>query len=157
MARGRYGLVVVALIALVASAIGAALVSEAGATREDVEADPCLSVPRAMVGALSSGLKPKARGKLGKTKAVRSRAQISGPRGFAAGAYFVSAPVRGFGVATWAADARAFRTGGGFITGVGPVARRVSYLGVDLPPSALQAWGISERTHGYVASRRCAQ
>jgi hypothetical protein len=112
--------------------------------------------PRPLVAALSSGLKPGARGRLGTPYAVRSRSQISGPRGFAQGAYFVSAYVRGFGIATWAADARAYRTGGGFITGVGVVAPRVSYLGIDIPPSTLAAWGLTERTHGFAESRRCA-
>jgi hypothetical protein len=88
---------------------------------------------------------------------VKSKATISFPRGFRAGTYFVSAPVRGFGVATWAADASAFRTGGGFITGVGSTARRVSILGVDIPPATLAAWGLTEGTLGYAASRRCVQ
>ena len=93
-----------------------------------------------MVGALRSGLKRAARGKLGRARAVRSSDRITFPRSFAAGTYFVSAPIRGFGIATWAASAEAFRPGGGFITGVGPVARRVSILGTDLPASTLRAW-----------------
>jgi hypothetical protein len=148
------GLVVIVVLG---ATIGSTLAGDAKAIRERAEEGPCLSVPRPMVKALSSGLKPKARGKLGRARAVKSGDEVSGPRGFAAGTYFVSAPVRGFGVATWAADASAFRTGGGFITGVGPVARRVSILGVDIPPSTLNDWGLTESTDGYAASRRCAQ
>ena len=150
----RAGLV---LVVLVAGAIGAAAARDAGATQERANAGPCLSVPAPMVAALAAGLKSKARGKLGRARAVRSSARITFPRSFAAGTYFVSAPVRGFGIATWAASAEAFRTGGGFITGVGPVARRVSVLGIDLPASTLRTWGLTERTDGYAASRRCGQ
>lgn len=108
----------------------------------------CLAVPKPMVAALGSGLKVKARGRLGTARAVKSTATISFPRGFRAGTHFVSARVRGFGVATWAADASAFRTGGGFITGVGPTARRVSVLGVDIPAFTLSAWGLTQSTQG---------
>ena len=117
----------------------------------------CLKVPKPMVAALKSGLKAKARGRLGTPRGVKSSARIFFPRRFQAGTYFVSAPVRGFGVATWAADASAFRTGGGFITGVGPTARRVSVLGVDIPSATVAAWGLTEGKHGYAASRRCLQ
>jgi hypothetical protein len=137
--------------------IGAAPAGGATATVERTAAGRCLSVPRPMVAALKSGLKAKAQGRLGTARAVRSRAHLTSPRGFAAGTYFVSAPVRGFGVATWAADARAFRTGGGFITAVGPVARRVSVFGIDLPAITLRLWGLTESTDGYAASRRCVQ
>ena len=68
------------------------------------------------------------------------RAQITnGPTGFAKGTYLVSAQVRGFGIATWAMDVDAFKTGGGFITDVGAVARRVSVAGIDIPASTLRA------------------
>jgi hypothetical protein len=61
----------------------------------------------------------------------------------------MSANVRGFGIATWAADRRAFRTGRGFITAVGVVAPRISYYSFGIPPSTLAAWGLTERTHGF--------
>jgi hypothetical protein len=144
-------------VLLIAFAIGAAATAEARATQaRGSRSLHCITAPRPLVAAISSSLKPRARGRLGRAYAVRSQAQISGPRGFARGAYFVSAYVRGFGIATWAADARAYRTGGGFITGVGVVARRISILGVDIPPSTLAAWGLTERTDGFAASRRCA-
>jgi hypothetical protein len=144
--------------AAVALIVAATVTSATLASRERIGSNACLKVSSGLLNSLKSGLKPKARGKLGTPRAVKSRAQITnGPRGFAAGAYFVSARVRGFGIATWAADARAFKTGGGFITGVGAVARRISYLGVDIPLSTLRAWGLSESTHGYTASRRCVQ
>jgi hypothetical protein len=141
--------------AVVVAVLAAIFTSEAGTTPG---ADSCLKVPPAFVGALKSGLKAKARGKLGTPRAVKSRDSFtSGPRGLAAGVYFVSAQVRGFGIATWAADARAFKTGGGYIADVGPVARRVSVYAVDIPPSTLRSWGLSEQAHGYAQSRRCVQ
>jgi len=148
-------------VRLVVATVGVAVLAAAVLTshaRTTPAADPCLKVPAAFVGALKSGLKAKARGKLGTPRAVKSRDSFtSGPRGLAAGVYFVSARVRGFGVATWAADARAFKTGGGYIADVGPVARRVSVYAVDLPPSTLRSWGLSEQAHGYAQSRRCVQ
>ena len=135
----------------------AAVTREASAASERSAAGTCLSVPRPMVAALRSGLKASARSRLGTPRAVRSSARIKFPRSFAAGMYFVSAPVRGFGIATWAASAEAFRSGGGFITGVGSVARRVSILGIDIPPATLRIWGLTEGTDGYAASRRCVQ
>lgn len=142
-------------IAVLAASVGW-LAGSAQPAQQELGASRCVKVSSGLLSNLRSGLKAKARGKLSSPRGVKSRAQItSGPRGFAAGTYFVSAQVRGFGIATWAADAKAFRTGGGFITVVGPVARRVSILGVDLPPSSLQAWGLSENTDGYAASRRC--
>jgi hypothetical protein len=158
MTRRKLALVTVLVIGLLVSTTVATFTGSAHATPQRVEADTCLKVSSGLLSSLRSGLKRTARGKLGTPRAVKSRAQItSGPRGFAEGAYFVSARVRGFGIATWAADARAFRTGGGFITGIGPVARRVSVLGVDIPVSTLRGWGLTEATHGYAASRRCVQ
>jgi hypothetical protein len=88
--------------------------------------------------------------------AGKSRQQVTnGPHGLSKGVYFVSARVRGFGIATWAADARAFKTGSGFVTGIGPVAQRVSFLGADIPLGKLRRWHLHEETHGYAASRRC--
>jgi hypothetical protein len=156
MARRARGVVVgVLLVAalLFAVAVGAAAAGDARATRH-VAAEHCLTVPRPLAAALSSGLKPRAHGRLGRAYALRSQDQLSGP--FAEGGYFVSAYVRGFGIATWAADRRAFFTGRGFITAVGVVAPRISYYGFGIPPSTLAAWGLTERTHGFAASRRCA-
>lgn len=156
--HGR-GFVLLVISVLVPLASVSGIVSgNARATDKHVGADTCLKVSSGLLTSLRSGLKPKARGKLGTARAVRSRDQItSGPRGFRAGAYIVSARVRGFGIATWAADARAFRTGGGFITVMGPLARRVSILGIDISVSTLRNWGLSETTHGYAASRRCVR
>jgi hypothetical protein len=146
------------IVVLLALAMGSTAHSAGSRVTGGHEASAgCLAVPKPMIAALKSGLKAKARGRLGTPRAVKSTATISFPRGFRAGTYFVSAPVRGFGVATWAADASAFRTGGGFITGVGPIARRVSVLGVDIPPATLTGWGLTSTTHGYAASRRCVQ
>jgi len=152
--RVSIALAAVAALCLLPGATAGTLV---GVERTTAEAE-CLKVSSGLVGSLKSGLKAKARGKLGVPRAVKSRARItSGPRGFLEGAYFVSARVRGFSVATWAVDPRAFRTGGGFIVGIGPVARRVSVFGVDIPLRTLRRWGLTESTHGYAASRRCVQ
>jgi hypothetical protein len=151
MARGVRGVLVAVL--LVALAIGAVAPGDAGATQaRGSRSLHCITAPKPLVAALSSGLKPRARGRLVTVYAIRSQAQLSGP--FAEGAYFVSAYVRGFGIATWAADTRAFRTGRGFITAVGVVAPRISYYGFGIPPSTLAAWGLTERTHGFLDSRR---
>jgi hypothetical protein len=147
---------VLVAVLLIALAIGAVRPGDAGATQaRGGRSLHCITAPKPLVAALSSGLKPRARGRLGGVYAVRSLAQLSGP--FGEGAYFMSSYVRGFGIATWAADARAYHTGGGFITAVGVVAPRISYYGFGIPPSTLAAWGLTERTHGFAASRRCVQ
>lgn len=154
MPRRIRGLLVAVL--LIALAIGAAATGDARATQaRGGRSLHCITAPKQLVAALSSGLKPRARGRLGGVYASRSQAQLSGP--FAEGAYFMSSYVRGFGIATWAADTRAFRTGGGFITAVGVVAPRISYYGFGIPPTTLAAWGLTERTHGFADSRRCVQ
>src|SRR5512132_4643367 len=151
MTGGGSGVVLGSL--LIALAIGAAVVEDARATQaRGSRSLHCSIAPKPLAAALSSGLKPRARGRLGGVYASRSQAQLSGP--FAEGAYFMSAYVRGFGIATWAADTRAFRTGRGFITAVGVGAPRVSYYGFGIPPSTLAAWGLTERTHGFSDSRR---
>jgi hypothetical protein len=138
--------------------LGAAFAAYAQATPERIAPDICVQVSSGLIGRLKSGLKPKARGRLGRPAAVKSRQLVTnGPHGFRKGVYFVSARVRGFGIATWAADARAFKSGLGFVAGVGPVARRVSNLGADIPPNRLKRWHLHEETHGYAASRRCGQ
>ena len=150
----RLGLapVIVALIVVgaIASYAGASPASERSAT------DRCLKVSSGLVATLKDGLKPRSRGKLGTPRGVKSRGQFSGPNSFANGVWFVSARVRGFGIATWAVDRDALRTGGGFGTDVGPVARRVSELGIYIPLSTLKSWGLTTGAEGYAASRSCA-
>jgi hypothetical protein len=41
-------------------------------------------------------------------------------------------------------------------TGARAVARRVSVLGVDLPPSVLATWGLTPAASGYSQSRACS-
>jgi hypothetical protein len=155
-AMARRGLGVLVAVLLIALAIGAVAPGDARATQaRGSRSLHCSTAPKPLVAALSSGLKPRARGRLGSVYTSRSQAQLSGP--FAEGAYFMSAYVRGFGIATWAADTRAFRTGGGFITAVGVVAPRISYYGFGIPPRTLAAWGLTERTDGFATSRRCVQ
>jgi hypothetical protein len=115
-------------------------------------------VSSGLLAGLKDGLRAKARGKMGTPKAVRSHDQLGGLRDIREGpVYFVSAPVSGFGTATWAVGGKAFRTGGGVILSVGPVARRVSIHGVDLPPSLLAGWGLTPAASGYAASRACVK
>jgi hypothetical protein len=122
------------------------------------QAGRCLPVRPALLAQLKASLTRKAKGKLGKTAAVRSRDDFSGaPLGFQKGVYFVSANLRGLGVATWAVSADAYRTGGGLIFGVGPTARRYSVLGADIPLSTLRAWGLTVTADGYAASRNCTK
>jgi hypothetical protein len=127
-----------------------------GAEAAPQRAVACLKVPNGLLVSLKDGLRAKARGKVGTPKAVKSNSQFSGPRDIREGpVYFVSAPVRGFGVATWAVGGQAFRNGGGIIIAVGPVARRVSTAGVDIPTSTLKAWGLTSAANGYAQSRAC--
>ena len=93
-----------------------AFLAQAQPTRATTSS-PCLKAPASLVGFLKSDLKSNARGKLGTPRAVKSRDQYTVPRGLQAGVYYVSAPVRGFGVATWAVSASAFGSGGGLIIG----------------------------------------
>lgn len=93
---------------------------------------------------------------MGTPWAVRSRSHFGGLRGIREGpVYFVSASVRGYGIATWAVDADAFRSGGGVVLGVGTVARRFSDAGVDIPVGTLKIWGLTPSAEGYTASRSC--
>ena len=153
MWRRRLTPVIAALI-IVGAIAGYAGASPAASERSD--AGRCLKVSSGLVATLKDGLKRVARGKLGTPRGVKSRGQFSGPNSFANGVWFVSARVRGFGIATWAVDRDAFRTGGGFGTGVGPVARRVSELGIYIPLSTLRGWGLVPYAEGYTASRFCA-
>ena len=138
------------LVGVIAGYAGASAASEGSDT------DRCLKVSSGLVATLKDGLKRVARGKLGPPRGVKSRGQFSGPNSFANGVWFVSARVRGFGIATWAVDRDAFRTGGGFGTDVGPVARRVSALGISIPLNTLKSWGLTTGAEGYAASRSCA-
>jgi hypothetical protein len=56
------------------------------------------------------------------------------------GVYFISANLRGKGIATWAVSTSFYRTGGGLIYAVGKVARQVSDFGSGLPLSVLAGW-----------------
>jgi hypothetical protein len=138
-------LVLVLVLALLAVASESAVPGDTSAAPQVVN-QTCLKASSGLVSSLKGGLKAKARGRLGTPRVVKSRGQLSGfsPRGFRAGVYFVSAKVRGFGIATWAADASAYRTGGGFIVGIGPVTRRVSVAGIDIPASTLTGWGADD-------------
>lgn len=89
---------------------------------------------------------------------MKARGDFSNaPRGFSRGVYFISANLRGKGIATWAVSTSFYRTGGGLIYAVGKVARRVSDFGSELPPSVLARWGISTSTYGYAQSRSCVK
>jgi hypothetical protein len=142
-----------ALTVCVAAVVAAAASSApAGGTSSSAK---CLRPPGAAVKTIRETLKAKARGKLGKARAVKSSARFTFPRGLRAGVYFVSAKVAGSGVATWALSTSAYRTGGGLVVGVGPIARRVSTAGIDLSRATLAAWGLTEHTAGYAESRAC--
>ncbi len=147
-----------ALSTLAAGLALAAALASPGQPSQLASDAKCLKPRTALVKAIKSGLRAKARGKLRKARAVKAR-PLTGfaPRGFKKGTYFVSAKMRGFGIATWAADRPAYNTGGGLIISVGRVARRVSTLGVDIPRSTLEAWGLTTHTRGYAASRRCVR
>jgi hypothetical protein len=103
---------------------------------------------------LRASLKPTLRSRLGTPAAVKSRGQFGGLRGIREGpVYFVSGSLRGYGIATWAVNGAAFKTG----LGVGTVARRVSVAGVDIPLSTMRAWGLTPSAEGYAASRSCVK
>lgn len=89
---------------------------------------------------------------------MKSSGQFGGLRSLREGhVYFVSAKVRGYGIATWVAGGKEFKTGGGVLIGIDPVARRVSDAGVDLRPSLLASWGLTSGADGYAASRACVK
>jgi hypothetical protein len=125
------------------------------AARSATSSGACLIPPQVVIQSIKETLKAKARGKLGKSRAVKSRGQFTFPRGLRKGVYFVSAKVGGFGIATWAASASEYKTGGGLLVGVGAVARRISDAGIDLSPATLSFWGLTTHTHGYAESRGC--
>ena len=89
---------------------------------------------------------------------MKSRGKFGGLRDIREGpVYFVSARVRGYGIATWAVGGQAFVTGGGVILGVGQVARRVSTAGIDIPLATLEAWGLAPYAEGYDVSQNCVK
>ena len=138
-AMARSGLAVLVPCAV---AIGAAPAGSTTATAERTAAGRCLSVPRPIVAALKSGLKAKARGRLGPLgpsgPVLRSpsregslRARTSSPRRCAASAWRPGLRTRERSEpAAVSSPASARRT-----------PRLV--LGVDLPASTLRAWGLT--------------
>jgi hypothetical protein len=145
---------------LVTALVAVVLACDVGAGIDPggVSGGRCLKVPQPLVSSLKSGLKRAARGKFGVAAAVRSRGKFGGLRDIREGpVYFVSARVRGFGIATWAVGGSAFKTGGGVILGVGPVARRISTFGVDIPTSTLAGWGLAPYAEGYDVSQTCVR
>jgi len=120
------------------------------------QATRCIAVTRALSTQLRHGVKPSLRARLGTMHAVKSRAQLrNAPASFGKRATFVSVRVRGRGVATWAVNDQAFRTGGGFILPVGQLARSIAVFGAALSPAIVTSWGIGARTDGYAQSRAC--
>ena len=117
----------------------------------------CRAVPAWTLASIKSGVRASVRPKLRSARAVKARRGdfSNAPRGFSHGVYFISANLRGKGIASWAVSTSFFRTGGGLAFAVGNVARRVSTLGVDVPTSLLARWGISTKTYGYAQSRAC--
>jgi hypothetical protein len=147
-------------IAVLAASLSAVTSGAWTASAHPASAARCLKVPTATLGSIKSGLHASVRRKLRAraTRAVKARGDFSNaPRGFSHGAYFISANLRGNGIASWAVSTSFYRTGGGLIYAVGKVARRVSDFGSDLPPSVLARWGISTSTYGYAQSRSCVR
>jgi hypothetical protein len=147
----------VAGVVLLTSGIAAAA-SQEHPTAVTSSAGRCLKLPKPMIWALKQGLTKKARRNLRRIAAVKSHQHFSGlSNGFKKGAYFVSAKVRHFGIATWIADQSAFKTGGGFIAAVNKTARRVSDFGSLFTPSTLASYGITKGADGYRQSRACVR
>jgi hypothetical protein len=138
------------LLALIVVALAApAALATPTATR-------CMAVTPSLVTQLRHGVKPTVRTRLGTMHAVTSRTRLrKAPAAFGKGVTFVSVRVRGRGTATWAVNAQAFRTGGGFILPVGQLARSIAVFGAALSPAIVSSWGISSRTDGYAQSRAC--
>jgi hypothetical protein len=150
---------VLALIA-VAATVTTAAIAGAGTASADVASASvrCLRVSAPVLRNLRSGLRASVRPKLRGARAVKARGDFSAaPRGFSHGVYFVSANLRGRGIATWAVSTSVLHNAGGLIYAVGKLARRISIYGADVPPSVLAGWGISTRTYGYTQSRGCVR
>jgi len=149
------------LVAVAACAlIAAASVSPASSSSARTAAwRACLTPHRPLLKALKASLTREARGRLGRVRAAKAHTKYTVPRGLASGVYFVSADIRGFGVATWAASASEYKTGGGLLIAVDSVARVVSTAGTDIPRSTLSRWGLTPKTkdRGYAISRRCVK
>jgi hypothetical protein len=147
-------------IAAMSATLAAAAAGAWTAPARPASAARCLQVPPATLSSIRSGLHASVRRKLRAraTRAVKARGDFSNaPRGFSHGVYFISANLRASGTASWAVSTSFLRTGGGLAYAVGKVARRVSDLGADVPPSLLAGWGISTRTYGYAQSRACVK
>jgi hypothetical protein len=151
MLQLRCGAMVTAALAAVTFPVHATAMPRAAAGGR------CLQVPPAFVESLKIGVNysdnlsthvaaVQSRGKFGGLNAVRD-----GP------VFFVSARIRGYGMATWAAAATAFRTGVGVIIPVGANARRASTFGFEIPTSTLKAWGLTPHAEGFDLSRACAR
>lgn len=118
----------------------------------------CLLVRAPALKAIRSGLRANERAKLGTVRAVKAKGDFShAPSGFSQGVYFISAKLRGKGIASWAVSTSFLRSGGGLAFAVGKVARRYSTLGVGVPVSILARWGISTGTYEYAESRACVK
>ena len=135
-----------------------ALAVQATAAPRGAEAK-CLKVSAGLLANLKDSLKGKARGKMGTPKGVKSGGTFSGPRDLQLGVYFVSARIAGYGIATWAVGREAFRTGGGIVIGIGPVARRASDAGTFLTNSQGSAPGIglTPAADGWAESQACVK
>jgi hypothetical protein len=145
---------------IVAIAVTTAVIAGVGTASADAASASarCLPVRAQVLKSIRSGVHASVRPKLRSARAVKARGDFSNaPRGFSHGVYFISANLRGKGIATWAVSTSFYRTGGGLIYAVGKVARRVSDFGSELPPTVLARWGISTRTYGYSQSRVCVK
>jgi hypothetical protein len=118
----------------------------------------CLQVKPAVLKSIKSGVHAAVRPKVRSARAAKASGDFSNaPRGFSKGVYFISANLRGKGIATWAVSTSFYRTGGGLIYAANSIARKVSDFGSDIPPSVLARWGITPQTSGYAKSRSCVK
>ena len=127
--------------------LAGALVLALGARPSVGSAAVCPSAPRPLAQELRHELRVDPH----RLFAVRSRARFTAPA-VRAGVYFVSGDI-GAAVATWAVNARAWRTGRGLIVAVDERARAVSPHRWRVSP---RRYGISRRADGYARSRNCA-
>ena len=143
-------------MAALAATVGAVVIAAAGTASVRTPSAQCLQVRPAALMSIRSGLHRAARPKLRSARAVKAKGDFShAPRGYAHGVYFVSAKLRGTGVATWAVSTSFMTNGCGLIYAVSRTARAVSEFGADVPLSVMARWGISSRTHGFAESRSC--
>jgi hypothetical protein len=120
-----------------------------------VSSSVCPRAPRRLAAALRHGIRHG--DWLQRLFAIRSRASFSGRAAeVRAGVYFVSGDIRA-AVATWAVNAKAWRTGRGLIVAVDAEARAVSPRRWHVRPRRLEhRFGVSRRTDGYARARGCA-